>query len=53
MVYLDYVWELDENCIVPDRKLNTDKLGWEEGDLWVVKQFSDGKKYLVKVLSDG
>ena len=47
MNYVDYIWHLTENCIIPDKELNTDELKWEVGDVWVVFEH-DGKKSLHK-----
>ena len=32
MLYLDYTWDLSPSGIRLDEELNTDKLGWKNGD---------------------
>jgi hypothetical protein len=34
MLYVDYNWDLNPNLIIPDKELNTKKLGWEIGQYW-------------------
>jgi hypothetical protein len=34
MLYVDYNWDLNPNSIIPDKELNTKKLGWEIGQYW-------------------
>jgi hypothetical protein len=48
MRYLDYTWDLDENGIKFDEELDIDKLGWNEGDWFVVKHVN-GRNLLVKI----
>ena len=31
MLYVDYNWDLGPGYIVPDKELNTEKLGWKPG----------------------
>jgi len=62
MLYLDYIWDLAPNTIVPDIELDTDKLDWKPGDFWQVKEH-DGKlvfcrvdpllKFLIQGVIDG
>lgn len=49
MLHVDFDWELSSTEMIPDKTLNTDKLKWEVGDYWVVKENDDGRKMLVKV----
>jgi hypothetical protein len=35
--------------IIPDKELNTDRLGWKPGDYWQVTETVDGQKMLKKV----
>jgi hypothetical protein len=48
MKYVDYDWDLRRDRIVLDRELNTDKLGWQAGDHFELKNI-DGRVELVKV----
>ena len=36
MLHLDYNWDLGPGYIVPDKELNTKKLGWKSGQYWQV-----------------
>ena len=36
MLYVDYNWDLGPGYIVPDKELNTKKLGWKSGQYWQV-----------------
>lgn len=59
MRYVDYIWDLSPDLIIPDKDLNTEILGWEVGDYWVMVEDSSGHKLLkkldplVKFLKDG
>ena len=48
MLYVDYIWDLSPTTIIPDAELNTDRLGWQPGDQWVVMEHN-GKKFLKKL----
>lgn len=48
MKYLDFDWDLRKDRIILDREINTDKLGWQAGDHFEVKNI-DGQIQLVKV----
>lgn len=48
MRYVDYDWELTDSQIIPDKELDTSKLGWKIGDYWRVVEI-DGIKMLKKV----
>ena len=48
MLYLDYDWDLSPGQILLDKELNTDRLGWHEGDYFKVKKVND-RTLLVKV----
>ena len=49
MLYVDYNWDLSQTMIIPDKELNTDRLGWKPGDYWQVTETVDGQKMLKKV----
>lgn len=38
MLYVDFVWDLNTNMIVPDMEIDTSKLNWKEGDFWQVQE---------------
>jgi hypothetical protein len=48
MFYLDYKWDLSEQGIVLDEEIDITKLGWQEGDYFVIKEIN-GQTMLVKV----
>ena len=48
MLYVDYSWDLEPNRILLDAELNVDKLGWQAGDYFQVKNIN-GRAMLVKV----
>ncbi len=48
MKYVDYGWDLTEEGIVFDDELDIARLGWKEGDYFVMKHV-DGRNLLVKV----
>jgi hypothetical protein len=48
MKYYNYEWDLEPNRIVLDAELNTDKLGWQPGDLFKVVNIN-GRAQLIKV----
>jgi hypothetical protein len=48
MLYLDYSWDLSENCIILDKELNIDRLGWRAGDLFKVVNIN-GQAQLIKI----
>lgn len=48
MKYFDYDWDLSPDRIILDEELNIDKLGWQAGDLFEIKNFN-GRTMLVKV----
>lgn len=47
MRYYDYDWDLTANGIVFDEDLDTDKLGWQAGDLFKFVNVN-GRQMLVK-----
>lgn len=49
MLYVDFLWQLGPGYIIPDPELNTDQLGWKEGDFYRIAVDSNGNKYLRKV----
>jgi anaerobic selenocysteine-containing dehydrogenase len=48
MKYYDYDWDLEPNRILLDAELDVDKLGWQAGDYFRVKNVN-GRAMLVKV----
>jgi anaerobic selenocysteine-containing dehydrogenase len=48
MKYYDYDWDLEPNRILLDAELDVDKLGWQAGDYFQVKNVN-GRAMLVKV----
>jgi hypothetical protein len=48
MKYFDYDWDLHKDKIVLDREINIDKLEWQAGDLFEVRNVN-GRVELVKV----
>jgi hypothetical protein len=48
MKYYDYDWDLEPNRIVLDAELDVDKLGWQAGDYFQVKNIN-GRAMLVKI----
>ena len=48
MKYYDYEWDLESNRILLDSELDTDKLGWRNGDYFKVINVN-GRAMLVKV----
>jgi hypothetical protein len=48
MKYYDYEWDLEPNRILLDAELNLDKLGWQAGDYFQVKNVN-GRAMLVKI----
>jgi hypothetical protein len=48
MKYYDYEWDLEPHRILLDAELNVDKLGWQAGDYFQVKNIN-GRAMLIKV----
>jgi hypothetical protein len=48
MLHIDYRWDLHPDKIVLDEELNTDRLGWQAGDMFKFINV-DGKQMLVKI----
>jgi hypothetical protein len=48
MKYYDYDWDLEPHRIILDAELNVDKLGWQAGDYFQVKNVN-GRAMLVKI----
>ena len=48
MLYMDYDWDLTSTGINLDEELNTDFLGWKEGDVFKLVIIG-GQKKLVKM----
>jgi hypothetical protein len=58
MLYFDYTWDLEPNRILLDKELDIDKLGWQGGDYFQVKNVNSRAMLvkvdpLVKFLKDG
>lgn len=47
--YYDYIWDLNPDQLILDRELNTEKLGWQTGDVFVLVEGSNKQKYLRKM----
>ncbi len=48
MLHLDFQWDLTPNGILLDSELDTDKLGWQQGDMFKLVNVN-GKQMLIKV----
>lgn len=48
MLYFDYTWDLSPARILLDEELDLDKLGWQAGDCFEVRNIN-GRSMLVKV----
>lgn len=48
MKYYDYDWDLEPHRILLDAELDVDKLGWQAGDYFRVKNIN-GRAMLVKI----
>jgi hypothetical protein len=48
MLHFDYNWDLSPNGIILDDELNIDRLGWNAGDCFELKNIN-GRAMLVKV----
>ncbi len=48
MLHLDYDWDLRPDGIILDPELNIDRLGWQGGDYFQLKNVN-GRAMLVKV----
>jgi len=38
MLYVDYVWHLTSNTMVPDIEIDMNRLNWKAGDYWQVRE---------------
>ena len=47
--YYDYIWDLNPDQLILDRELNTEKLGWQTGDVFVLVEGANNQKYLRKM----
>ena len=47
--YYDYIWDLNPDQLILDRELNTEKLGWSNGDVFVLVEGANKQKYLRKM----
>ena len=48
MLHFDYEWDLHPDRIILDQELNTDKLGWNAGDIFKFVNVN-GRQMLIKV----
>jgi len=48
MRHFDYEWDLYPDRIILDEELNIDRLGWQHGDCFKIKNV-DGRAMLVKL----
>lgn len=48
MLHLDFNWDLSPNGIILDEELNTDRLGWQPGDIFVLEETATGKLIIKK-----
>jgi hypothetical protein len=44
--YYDYIWDLNPDQLILDRELDTKKLGWQAGDMFVLVEGSNNQKFL-------
>ena len=49
MIHYDYTWDLYPNYLKLDEDLNTDRLGWKEGDMFRLTTVEGGVRLLRKV----
>lgn len=46
MRYYDYIWDLNPDQLILDKELDTNKLGWKTGDVFVLVEGQNSQKYL-------
>lgn len=49
MRYYDYIWDLNPDQLILDKELDTGKLGWKPGDVFLLVEGSNNQKYLRKM----
>lgn len=49
MIYHDYIWDLNPNQLILDKELDTQKLGWNPGDVFVLVEGQNKQKFLRKM----
>ncbi len=49
MRYYDYIWDLNPDQLILDQELNTEKLGWKLGDVFLLVEGANNQKYLRKM----
>jgi hypothetical protein len=49
MRYYDYIWDLNPDQLILDKDLDTDKLGWKPGDVFLLIEGTNNQKYLRKM----
>jgi hypothetical protein len=48
MLHLDYNWDLYPTGILLDDELNTDRLAWHPGDIFVLEKTDNGRLFIKK-----
>lgn len=48
MYFLEYTWELFDHGIIFDAEIDTDEIGWKEGDHFELVKV-DGRSRLIKI----
>jgi hypothetical protein len=48
MLHLDYNWDLYPTGILLDDELNTDRLAWCPGDIFVLEKTDNGRLFIKK-----
>lgn len=49
MMYYDYIWDMNPDQLILDKELDTKKLGWQPGDVFVLVEGANQQKYLRKM----
>ena len=49
MRYYDYDWDLEPTHMKLDKELDTNKLGWQPGDVFMLVEGDNQQKYLRKI----
>jgi len=49
MMYYDYIWDLNPDQLILDKELDTKKLGWQPGDVFILVEGANKQKYLRKM----
>ena len=40
MLYIDYIWDLSQDTIIPDSEIDIKKLNWNPGDYWQIQEYN-------------